>query len=99
MADAVTFSDCKVWSDTLSSGMKQVTVRTPATVDATNTLAITLANYGITTLVAIESYVFTTADSVMTGEANTCAVASGVLTVTIAAGTTDDVRVIRIWGY
>ena len=96
---AVTFSDCTVHSDTLSSGLKSVWVITPSTADATNTVAITLGDYGITNLLAIESYVHTTSNSIITEESNTVAVSSGVATVTIAAGTDVDIRVIRIWGY
>jgi len=46
----------------------------------------------------VESWVHTADGSVITTELNTCAVSSGVLTVTIAAGTNDDMRVIQVIG-
>ena len=90
----------KSWEVVPNSGLKVVVFQLPNTADATDTVAITLADYGIqaTGLLIVESWVQTTDGSVITTEANTCAVASGVLTVTIVAGTDNDTRVIRVTG-
>jgi len=90
----------KSWDVIPNCGLKTVLFITPNTADATNTLEITLADYGIaaTGLLTVESWVHTTDGSIITTELNTCAVSSGVLTVTIAAGTDNDMRVIQIVG-
>ena len=86
--------------ETPNSGIKNVWFYTQDDSDATNTIAITLADYGIhpSGLLAVQSWKQTTNGSVVVTEANTTAVSSGVLTVTIAAGTDNDVRVIRVTG-
>ena len=83
-----------------NSGLKVITLAVPNTTDENDTLAVTLADYGIsaTGLLVVESWKHTTDGSVIVTELNTCAVSAGVLTVTIAAGTTDDMRVIQIIG-
>lgn len=90
----------KSWEVLPNAGLKRVMFALPNTTDAANTVAITLADYGIsaTGLLAVSSWVHTTDGSVITAESNTCAVSSGVLTVTIAAGTDNDFRVIEIVG-
>lgn len=90
----------KAWEEVPNADLKRVLLCCPDTTDATNTVEITLANYGIsaTGLLAISSWVHTTSGSVITTEANTCAVSAGVLTVTIASGTDNDFRVIEIIG-
>lgn len=90
----------KAWEAFPNSGLKSLLFITPNTADATNTLAITLADYGIsaTGLLVVESWVHTADGSIITREANTCAVSSGVLTVTIAAGTDNDMRVVQVVG-
>jgi len=90
----------KKWEMLPNAELKRVLFITPNTADTTNTLAITLADYGIaaTGLLAVSSWVHTTDGSVITVEANTTAVSAGVLTVTIAAGTDNDMRVIEIIG-
>lgn len=81
-------------------GVKEVYFYTQDDADATDTIAITLADYGIhpSGLLAVQSWKHTTNGSVIVTEANTTAVSSGVLTVTIAAGTDNDVRVIKVVG-
>lgn len=83
-----------------NSSLKSVWFYTQDDADATNTIAITLADYGIhpTGLLAVRCYKHTTNGSVIVSEANTTAVSSGVLTVTVAAGTDNDVRVIEVIG-
>ena len=90
----------KAWDEIPALSLKRVLFQTANTVDATNTIAITLADYGIaaTGLIAVNSWVHTTDGSVITAESNTTAVSAGVLTVTIAAGTANDTRVIEIIG-
>ena len=90
----------KYWEELPNAELKRVLFQTPNTADATNTLEITLSDYGIsaTGLLSVESWVHTTSGSVITTELNTCAVSAGVLTVTIAAGTDNDVRVVEIVG-
>jgi hypothetical protein len=80
--------------------LKRVLFTLANTVDAADTFAITLADYGIspTGLLAVSSWVHTTDGSVITTEANTSAVSAGVATITIAAGTDNDFRVIEIVG-
>ena len=88
------------WELSPNSDLKRVLFTCANTTDATNTIAITLADYGIsaTGLLSVESWVHTADGSIITTELNTCAVASGVLTVTIAAGTDNDFRVIEVTG-
>lgn len=90
----------KAWEEGPNSGLKRELIVTPNTADATNTLVITLADYGISTtgLLAVTCWKHTTDGSVIVSEANTTAVSAGVLTVTIAAGTDDDMRVVEIIG-
>jgi len=90
----------KQWEVAPNAGLKSVLFTTPNTADAGNTLEITLTDYGIaaTGLLVVESWVHTTDGSVITTELNTCAVSSGVLTVTVVAGTDNDMRVIQVIG-
>jgi hypothetical protein len=90
----------KTWEVAPNSGVKRVYITLANTVDAGDTVAITLSDYGIsaTGLLSVESWVHTTDGSVITTELNTCAVSAGVLTVTIAAGTNNDYRVIEVTG-
>lgn len=88
------------WEVVPNSELKKVLFTLANTVDATDTLAITLTDHGIsaTGLLAVSAWVHTTDGSVITTEAVTTAVAAGVLTVTIPAGTDNDFRVIEITG-
>jgi hypothetical protein len=81
-------------------GIKTLLIRCINTVDATNTLTVTLANYGIapTGFIGILSWVHTTDNSVSALETNTTSVSSGVLTITIGAGTDNDSRFILVFG-
>lgn len=83
-----------------NAGLKDIILVLPDTTDATNTLAVTLTDYGInpTGLLWVSACVHTTNGSVITVEAVTTAVSSGVLTITIPAGTDNDLRVIRLVG-
>lgn len=88
------------WEEVPNAGLKRVMFQLANTVDAADTFAITLTDYGIsaTGLIAVSSWVHTTDGSVITTEANTTAVSGGTLTVTIAAGTDNDSRFIEIIG-
>lgn len=81
--------------------IKTLLVRTINTVDATNTLTVTLANYGIaaTGFIGALAWVHTTDNSVSALEVATTAVSAGVLTITIPAGTDNDSRFIMIFGF
>ena len=80
--------------------LKRVLFQLANTVDAADTFAITLADYGIspTGLLTTQGWVHTTDGSVITNEAVTSSVTSGVCTITIPAGTDNDSRVIEIVG-
>ena len=69
-------------------------------VDATNTYDITLSTVGIvpTGLLAVSAWVHTASGSIITTEAVTTSVTAGVLTITVPAGTDNDVRVFKIVG-
>ena len=83
-----------------NSAIKTILFTLANTVDATDTLAITLSDHGIsaTGLLTVNGWVHTTDGSVITTEAVTSSVVAGVLTVTIPAGTDNDFRVIEIRG-
>jgi len=82
-------------------GITQLFIRTVDTVDATNTLALTLNKWGIGPkgFIGVIAFVETTAGSVYAQEAVTTAVSSGVLTLTIPAGTDNDRRLIIVYGH
>lgn len=88
------------WELVPNSELKRVVFTLANTTDATDTLAITLADHGIsaTGLLTVQGWVHTTDGSVITNEAVTSSVTAGVLTVTIPAGTDNDFRVIEITG-
>jgi hypothetical protein len=80
-----------------NAGLKIVQVWTEAA-DSADTTVITLANYGIKTVYNVICQVHTTDNSVIVTEASTTAVATGDLTVTIAAGNDGKKRSILIFG-
>lgn len=98
MAAAITLLNS--YEELPNTEVKSVLFALANTVDAGDTFAVTLADYGIhpTGLLKVESWVHTTDGSVITTELNTCAVSAGVLTVTIVAGTNNDSRVIEVTG-
>lgn len=73
---------------------------TKNTVDATDTIAITLANIGISPkgLIGVYGWKHTTDNSVSVKEFPTTAVSSGVLTITVPGGTDNDPRFYMIVG-
>ena len=72
----------------------------PATADDTDYATITLADYGMARLDAVECYRHSTEDSIIIkGDHPTTAVSSGVLTLTLAGSTDDKKRVVLLWGH
>ena len=81
--------------------LKVVLVQTQNTADAGDTIAITLSDYGIsaTGLMFVLGNKHTTDGSVIVTEAPTTSVTSGVLTITVPAGTDNDTRAYLLIGY
>lgn len=77
-------------------GAKALIVETPTGTDTADTVAITLADYGCTTFLAIQGYVHTTENSVVVAEAPTTAVSAGVLTITVGGSTVSDKKRVYI---
>src|SRR3990167_2651111 len=90
----------KTWEVTPNSELKVVVLCLANTVDAADTVAVTLSNVGIsaTGLLIVEGWVHTTDGSVIAPETVTSSVTAGVVTVTIPAGTNNDFRVVRLTG-
>ena len=78
--------------------VKCVHITTPATADDTDTIAVTLANYGLKNVKAIEGTEHTVLNSTMVIEDPTTSVTDGVLTITIGGSNDDLVRSFLIWG-
>lgn len=92
-------SGCTIREVAPALGIKMILIETAATVDTGDTIALTLANYGITTFTGIYGMVHTTANSVIVAEAPTTAVASGVLTITVGgSAVSDKVRTYLVFG-
>lgn len=80
-------------------GQKIVVLKSTTTVTgATDTLTLTLADFGISTVLAVQGYVHTTDASVIVTESGTTAVAAGVLTYTTATGNNNKRRVVVVFG-
>ena len=82
-------------------GLKVLLVKTVNTADATNTIPVTLTDYGIAAngFLGLLAWTHTTDNSVSVMESDhTTAVSSGVLTITVGTGTNDDARLILIFG-
>ncbi|GAH35915.1 unnamed protein product, partial [marine sediment metagenome] len=82
-----------------NQGRKMLIVESPTTADTGDTIAITLANYGMTTFLGILGQSHDTVNSIVTTEAPTTAVSAGVLTITTGgSGNTDAKRVYVVYG-
>ena len=92
-------SGIQVTEQSPNAGLKVLWIETANTADAADTYAITLADYGISKVLAVQSWKHTTDNSVIVTEANTTAVSAGVLTITVAAGTDNDKRVSMVVGF
>ena len=79
-------------------GAKVIQVETVNTVDDTDTILITLADFGISTFQGILGFTHSTEDSVVITEAPTTAVAAGVLTITVGGSTDNKKRVFYVYG-
>ena len=81
---------------------KEVVVHVGEVADATNTCAIVLADYGITTLKYFDAFLLThsatTEGPIITREAATTSVTTGTLTVTLPAGSDNCARVFIVGG-
>lgn len=80
--------------------IKRWIVQTPAAAAQNDTFAFNLADHGISPngLLAVKSFVHTTVGSIIVLEADTTAVANGVLTITMTAALNTKVRVFYIVG-
>jgi len=96
---AIDIDDCTVYKDILPSGLINLTVITPATADDADTIAITMANYGMTTFIKCVGSYQSTADSIAVEVAFTTAVSSGTLTVTLdSTAGSNKVRIAEVKG-
>ncbi len=88
------------WELEPNAGLKRIMITLANTADAGDTVAITLADYGIAAdgLLAVSGWVHTTDGSVIVTAANTTSVSAGVLTVTLVTATTDEYNVIELIG-
>lgn len=79
----------------------EIVIRAINTADAADTIAVTLTSYGISAsgLIGVIGFKHTTDNSVMVQEQPTTAVAAGVLTLTIPAGTDNDARFYFVKGF
>ena len=79
----------------------EIVIKTIDTVDAGDTLTVDLTKYGIgeTGLIGVLGFKHTTNNSVSVQEQPTTAVASGVLTLTVPAGTDNDARFVFVKGF
>lgn len=78
-------------------GSKAIKVTTPNTTDDGDTIAITLSDYGITTVEAVLGFTHSTEDSVIIQEQPTTAVSAGVLTITVGGSTDNKKRVFIVY--
>lgn len=86
-----------MFSGNKEGGTKVIEIETPATADNGDTIAITLADYGASAVKWLRSYRHSTTDSIVIDDDQpTCAVANGVLTITIGGSTGDKKRYIQV---
>jgi hypothetical protein len=74
------------------------TIDTPTLIGGTDTLTMTLADFGIKNVVSVMGFLHTTDNSVIVADAGTTAVSAGVLTYTTAAGNNNKKRVVVVFG-
>lgn len=95
MADIT--ANITITADTVGS-RKYVYIETPATADHGDTFDVTLTDYGIDTLEAVDAWTHSTTDSVIINEEGTTSVTSSVLTFTIGGSTDNKKRIVRLIG-
>ena len=74
------------------------TIDSPTLTGGTDTLTMTLADYGLKQVLAVKGYVHTTDNSVMVADAGTTAVATGILTYTTESANDNKKRVVLVYG-
>lgn len=82
-----------------NAGVKVLRVKAPATTDDTDTIAVTLTDYGCTNIDGILGFTESTTGSVVITEAPTTSVTSGVLTITVGGSTDDKARTFVVFAY
>lgn len=95
---AIALTDCTVRSGALTEGITEIVIETPATADNADTIAVTLASFGINVFLSARGYIQTTANSVIAVEDPTTAVSAGVLTLTIGGSTANKQRTYYVRG-
>lgn len=81
-----------------NAGMKIILLESGTTVTgATDTLTLTLANFGCSQILAFQEYVHTTDYSVIASEVATSAVSAGVLTITTTTGNNNKRRIVTVF--
>lgn len=91
-------SGCTIREVAPNLAYKFLMVETANSADSSDTIALTLANYGMTTFKYVHGVTHTTENSVVVGEAPTTAVSSGVLTITVGGAVSNQVRVYKVAG-
>ena len=86
-------------SDNSPFAFKEILVETTDTADDTDTIAITLADYGMTAVKTVKGFTHSTSNSVIIVEAPTTSVTAGVLTITVGGSTDNKKRVFLVGGY
>lgn len=82
-----------------NAGVKEVVLISSTSISAgTDTLTLTLANFGMSQVMSVNGFVHTTDQSVIVAESGTTAVSAGVLTITPAAGNANKRRVYIVKG-
>ena len=80
-------------------GLKEIVLETGTTITgATGTLTLTLADYGLKTILSIYGCRHSTDRSIIVGEAVTSAVSGGVLTITSVTSNDNERRVATVIG-
>jgi acyl-[acyl carrier protein]--UDP-N-acetylglucosamine O-acyltransferase len=80
-------------------GVKSVVLVSGTTMTGgSDTLTLTLADFGISKVLAVHGFVHTTEDSVIVVDSGTTAVSNGVLTYTTGAGNNSKKRVVEVIG-
>lgn len=80
-------------------GVKVLQVKTAATADNADTVAVDLTAYGCTNISGIIGFTESTTGSIVITEAPTTAVSAGTLTITIGGATANKVRTFIVYAY
>ena len=81
----ISIDDCTIKDIVPNLGAKLIMIETPNTADNSDTIAVTLADYGMTTLLMVLANYHSTEDSIMVNVAVTTSVTAGVATITLDA--------------